>query len=629
MNRGKDHKQKRAIKKKSSTTVTAAVAERKGKEVKQQTDVKRNSSTIARAASPEKWKYYALAIIVMISFIAYFPVLHNGLLYWDDDGYIKNNPLIYSINLKELFSQNVMGNFHPLTILTLAIEYHYFGLNETGYHAFNLLLHLLNVILVFYVVFILSDKVGVALVASLLFGIHPLHVESVAWAAELKDLLYTFFFLASYIFYLNYLKNRHKKFYVIAILLFTAALLSKALAASLPVVLLLTDYFKGRKINIKTLLEKMPFFLLAIVFGIVAVLAQKSEGATDVIDFTFTQHILFACYGFISYLFKLIFPLHLCAYYPYPIKSGENIPLQYYTYLILVISLVASVFYSLRYTKKILFGIGFFSLTIFLVLQLFPVGSAIMADRYNYVPSLGIFYLAGEGFIFLWGKKQKISVIILLIGVVAFFSVKTYTRCGVWKNDMTLWNDVLSQYQTVPVAYNNRGNLFLNEKEYDRALNDYNKAIELNPNYSNAYFNRGNLFRNEKVYDRASDDYSKAIELNPIYSEAFINRGIVFMFEKKYDRALNDFNKSIELNPKFPKAYNNRGNVFYYEKKYEEAISDFSKAIVLKNDYAEAYYNRGLAEYHSGKSDAACMDLKKSAGFGYKPATDKFFQICN
>ncbi len=363
---------------------------------------------MAKAAGPERWKYYsALVIIVVISFIAYFPVLHNGLLYWDDDFYIKNNPLIYSINLKEIFSQNVMGNYHPLTILTLAIEYHYFGLNATGYHAFNLLLHLLNVILVFYVVFSLSDKVGVALVASLLFGIHPLHVESVAWAAELKDLLYTFFFLASYIFYLMYLKDRHKKFYVFAILLFSAALLSKAMAASLAVVLILTDYFKGRKINIKTLSEKIPFFLLAIAFGLVSVLAQKSAGASDVIDFAFPQRILFACFGFISYLFKLLFPLHLSAYYPYPIKGGENIPVQYYTYLILLTALVAFVCYSLRFTKKILFGAGFFALTIFLVLQLFPIGGAVMADRYSYVPSIGIFYLAGEGFIFYGAENRK------------------------------------------------------------------------------------------------------------------------------------------------------------------------------------------------------------------------------
>jgi protein O-mannosyl-transferase len=153
---------------------------------------------VERERERERWKYYsALALIIVISFIAYLPVFHNGFLEWDDTAYIGKNPLIFSINLKDIFSQNVMGNWHPFTILTLALEYHLFGLNAAGYHSVNLLLHLLNVILVFYTVFLLSDKIAVALIAALLFGVHPLHVESVAWAAELKDLLYAFFFLAS------------------------------------------------------------------------------------------------------------------------------------------------------------------------------------------------------------------------------------------------------------------------------------------------------------------------------------------------------------------------------------------------------------------------------------------------
>jgi hypothetical protein len=345
------------------------------KDHRQQQAGKKNPSAAAKAANPERWKYYVpLAIILVLSFIVYLPVLQNGLIDWDDHVYIKNNPLIHSFNLKEIFSQYVSGNYHPLTILTFAIEYQFFGLNETGYHAVNLLLHLLNVLLVFYTVFLLSDKVGVALLASLLFGIHPLHVESVAWAAELKDLLYTLFFLASYIFYLKYLKNPKRKLYIFAILLFLASLLSKAMAASLPVVLLLTDYFKGRKINKEIILEKVPFFLLAITFGVVALIAQKSSGAiADIEIFTFPQRIVFASYGFITYLLKLILPLQLSAFYPYPIASGGDIPVLYYFYVLFFSGFAAFVIYSLRFSKKIFFGTGFFAVTVFLVLQLLPV----------------------------------------------------------------------------------------------------------------------------------------------------------------------------------------------------------------------------------------------------------------
>ncbi|MBK5286350.1 MAG: glycosyltransferase family 39 protein, partial [Bacteroidia bacterium] len=357
---------------------------KKKKEHKHSQAAKTNPTKAVLVAEPAHWKYQSiLFVILLLTFIAYLPALQNGFV-WDDEPYITKNPLIYSFNLKEIFSQYVLGNYHPFTMLTLATEYHFFGLNATGYHSVNLLIHLLNVILVFYSVFFLSDKSGVALAAALLFGIHPLHVESVAWAAELKDLLYTFFFLASFICYLKYIKGFKKKYYVFALVLFSISLLSKAMAASLPVVLVLTDYFKGRKINIKSLLEKAPFFLLALIFGVVAIFAQKSSDAIqDMAVFSFPQKLTFACYGFITYLYKLLSAQNLCVLYPYPIKNGADIPLQYYAYVILFLGLASAVFYSLLYSKKVIYGIGFFTATVFLVLQLLPVGGAIMADRYS------------------------------------------------------------------------------------------------------------------------------------------------------------------------------------------------------------------------------------------------------
>lgn len=601
-------------------------------------------------------------IIVLISFLAYLPVLHNGLLDWDDYGYIKNNPLIFSINLKEIFSHNVMWNYHPLTILTLAVEYHFFGLNETGYHAVNLSLHLLNVILVFYSISLLSDNVEVALITSLLFGIHPMHVESVAWVAELKDVLYTFFFLSAYISYLKYLKNPKPKYYCIALLLFSASLLSKAMAASLPLVLLLTDYFKGRMINKKILLEKVPFFLLAIIFGVVAVYAQGTSIGTQELGLTVSQRMVLACYGFTNYLFKLVFPIHLSAFYPYPMLIAGVIPFKYYAYVIFVAGLFAFVFYSIRFSRKIAFSLGFFTVTIFLVLQFLPVGNAVMADRYSYIPSIGIFYLIAEALIVVWNKKSKMVTVLVICTVTLFFSIITFDRCSVWNNDLSLWNDVISRYKNAPIAYNNRGLVYLKEKEYakaredfdkairqypkytqayinrgnvlrninlyDEAMNDYNIAIGLEPNYYKAYFNRGILFLKNNKYDEALHDFNKAIALNPDNTEAYINRGVVFMNEKKYDRAIQDFNKAIELNPNYTDAYINRGNVFSMEKKYDQAISNFSKAIELNPDGAIAYYNRGLTELNSGDKDAACSDLKQASILGYKPAITAFSELC-
>ncbi len=599
------------------------------KEYKHHSSETKNPPVAEKAFGPDRWKIFgALAVIVLISIIVYLPVFHNGFLAWDDDAYIKNNPLIYSINLKEIFSHNVMGNWHPVTMLALALEYHLFGLNASGYHAVNLLLHLLNVILVFYTVFLLSNKAAVALVASLLFGIHPLHVESVAWAAELKDLLYTFFFLAAYICYLKYLKELrikneelrigNNKYYLLSLLLFAVSLLSKAMAASLPLVLILTDYFKGRKIDSRdainrVFIEKVPFFLLAIALGVVAVLAQKTDESAQLTTiFTFPQRLVFASFGFITYLYKLLLPLNLSAFYPYPVNNGVDIPIQYYAYLLSFLGLAAYLIYSRRFTKKIIFGIGFFTLTILFVLQLLPVGNAIMADRYSYIPSIGIFYLAGEGFIWLWSKNIKLPALILLSVSSILFSVKTYARCGVWKNDMTLWNDVIGQDKTVAEAYYNRGILFMNEKRNEEAIKDFNKVVELKPGYANSYNGRGVIFTNEKRNDEAIKEFNKAIELNRGYADAYNNRGFLFMNENRNEEAVKDYNKAIELKPGYADAFYNRGSVFVGQRRIEEAIKDFNKAVELKPNYAEAYNIRGSVFVGQRRNEEAIIDFNKA-----------------
>ncbi len=572
----------------------------------------------------ERRKYYAaLGAILTITFIVYLPVLHNSFLGWDDHFYITDNPLISSFDLKKIFSTFVMGNYHPITILTLSTEYHLFGMSERGYHAVNLLFHLANIILVFYAILLLSNKPGMALIASLLFGIHPIHVESVAWAAELKDLLYTFFFLAALICYLKYISTLRSKFYYFALILFLFSILSKAMAASFPVVLLLIDYFRERKINARVLLEKVPFFLLSLIFGVVAIMAQKTTSlAHDITIFSFPQRIVFAGYAFLTYLYKLILPIHLSAYYPYPIKNGGTIPLQYYAYVLLLFGVAAYVFYSKKTTKKILLGIGFFSISVFLVLQLMPVGGAIMADRYAYVPSIGISYLGAEGINYLWPKNLKWLAISIVCVLTVFYSVSTYSRSQIWKNDLSLWNDVISNYQTVSIAYYNRGLSYMNENKTNLALADYNKTIELMPTYTEAYVNRGSIKRDSSQYEEALNDYNKAIEISPSYATAYFNRGILYIKENKNDEAISDFTKTIELDPGNNKAYSNRGAVYFNAKRYPEAIADYSRAIALKPDAPEAYYNRAMAQFYAGHQELVGEDLKIASKLGYQPAID-------
>ena len=558
--------------------------------------------------------YGILSAILLVTFFLYLPSLQHSFLAWDDNMYIRDNPLVHSVNLKEIFSQYVAGNYHPFTVLALAIEYRFFGLDPAGYHAVNLFLHLVNVVLVFRTVMQWSNKADVSLVAALLFAIHPMHVESVAWAAAQKDLLYTFFFLSSYLLYLRFTRIGKTKFLAASLLLFIGAMLSKAMAAPLPVLLILSDYFMGRKINAKTLLEKVPFFLVAFGLGIIAVFAQQSAGATEIVAVPPIQRPAIACMAFLRYLGFHAVPVNLSAYYPYPVKPGEMLPGYSYVYMIALVILAVATIYSLRYTKKIFFGMAFFVITVFLVLQLLPVGGAMMADRYSYIPSIGIFFLAGEGFHLLRKSKGPTlaSALLLLAGVV--YSGTTYARCQVWKNDQTVWNDVIRHYQNLPLAYNNRGIYLMSVEKDEEAMADFNKAIELKPEYFKAYSNRGSLFYAKGDYPAAIRDYSKAIALEPASELLYYNRAMCFNFLNRFDSAYSDYSTVLKLKPENKEALFGRANLLMKNGKMEQALADFNRLIILSPAFTEAYVNRGNLYRDQNRQEEALRDYDKAIG---------------
>jgi tetratricopeptide (TPR) repeat protein len=565
------------------------------------------------SATPGSWKYYiVLAVILLLSFFIYIRSLKNGFV-WDDTIYIINNNLIKDFSwkgIKAIFNNFSSDNYAPLTDLINAVQYKISGLNPSAFHLGSLVFHLVNVALVFWFIRLLCNRWEVAAIAALFFGIHPMQVESVAWVSAGSTLYCAVFFLVSLIAYLYYLRSSLKRYLFFSLLFFILSVLSKPVAVILPVVLLLIDYIKDRKITLKILLEKSPFLILSLVAGILSLLLKNQAGAVANSDMlSFHQRIIFAAYGFINYLLKLIFPLHLSAFYPYPVS---NIPIQYYAYVVSAIGIVAYAIYSVRFSKKIFFGIGFFAVTVFLMLQLVPVGSAVMADRYSYLPFIGFFYLAGEGLTTLWGKKLKLGAILILCVFTVLFSVKTCNRCSIWQNDMTLWSDVISQYKIIAVAYNNRGNYLKNEKRNTEALKDFNKAIELTPDFAVTYVNRGNLYLNEKRTAEALKDYNKAIELKPELAGTYINRGNLYLNEKRNAEALKDYNKAIELKSDIADAYNNRGNLFVSEKRNNEAFKDFNRSIELNPDYAEAYFNRGTLFMNENRNEQALKDLTRA-----------------
>ncbi len=556
--------------------------------------------------------WYALGVILLTTLVVYFKAIRFDLLIWDDNLYINENEHIKGLgweNIKLFFTSFYAGNYQPLTILMYTIEYKLVGLGPKLYHFNNILLHLFNTVLVFVLAKKLAPKNSyVALITAAFFAIHPMHIESVAWVAERKDVLYTFFFLLSLIFYLAYLQSKKLTAIILAGLFFIFSCMSKSAAVILPLVLILLDYYMNRKITWKTLLEKLPFLLISLVFGLVALQSQKQAmPVTQTIPIL--DRLFIVSDSFITYLVKAFVPVRLSAFYPYPAELGGTLPFYYYVSLVFVILVLAFVWYSRRWGKDVIFGFLFFVITIALVLQIITVGNATMADRYTYVPFIGIFFIIGKLYENLASKAKNANtlLIILVIGFLIFAGA-SFARMSKWRNDETLFTDVIGKFPKNPLAYNNRGCYYLKIAQADsladnnlkkdmyfkKSFQDFDNLVKVDDDYFHGHYNRGLSRYFLKDYANAIKDYSIEIQNNPRDTDAYFDRGNAKKESGDYAGAIQDFDKVLEMKPRSESAYFNRGNAKKEINDYAGAIQDYDKAIELNPKLIKAYNNRSL-----------------------------------
>jgi len=362
------------------------------------------------------------------------------------------------------------------------------------------------------------------------------------------------------------------------------------MAVSEPLVLLLIDYVMNKKPDRKNLLEKIPFFTVAAVCAALSYVTQENTGAIS----QYPSLILKMCvpfYGMLFYLVKTIVPIQLSAFYPFPIHPDSSIQAQILLSPLLVIGIGTAVYYSRRYSKKAVFGALFFLVTIAPVLQIVPIGKFIVAERYTYIPLIGVYFVFAEGLAYVYNNRFKnngIAKKVLTAGLcllLFIYGCETYRRCGVWKDSLTLWNDVIAQFP-VAFAYNHRGVAYHVKGDYDRAILDYTQAIALDPNYAVAYTNRGLAYTSNGNGKHAIMDYTQAITLDPRYAQAYTNRGVAYHAVGDYDRAISDYTQAIVLNPR----------------------------------YVKAYIDRGLAYHAKGDDGRALEDVEKACGLGFSPA---------
>ena len=554
--------------------------------------------------------------ILAITAVIYGRAALNELTSFDDDFYILNNPFLRDWTwhgVKAIFTSFYTSNYHPLTTLSYFFEYHFAGVNPLPYHILNIVLHLICTWLVYRFTYRLSGSTITAAIVSLFFGIHPMHVESVAWISSRKDLLYTIFFLLSSLQYLKYQQAQSKTAHYIACLIFfVAAILSKAAAVSLPLVFFAIDWYQGRRLSKSSFLEKAPFLALSIVFGIINILAQKEGGSINHIAAGFgIINRIFLFFSAISfYLVKLVAPIGLCAMHYFP-KLGPDgkLPPLYYLSLPFISLLLWLITRHYKLRRDVLFGFAFFIFTISLMLQIVSVGSALTAERYTYVAYIGLFYIIGQWISQVAIYKWRIPLTIIGIAFTLFCCLQTWNRISIWKNDDILFSDFIEKYPDVYHGYWLRGNYRKRIGDLPGAIADYSSSLERNARFEDAWYNRGLVYDMVGKPKAAIRDYTQAIKLSPGLAEAFNNRGWALYQLGDTARAMADYNHALLLNPAYPQACNNRGWAYLQSGNTQNALIDFTKAIELLPGFAKPYYNRSYIRASMGDYKGAVEDL--------------------
>ncbi len=622
--------------------------------------------------------------IALITFLFLYTCTNNKFTNWDDIGYVTSDQYIKNSSwegIKTIFSTStqVMGNYHPLTIITYAFEYSYIGLQPFLYHLDNLLFHILCTLAVYLFVKVFTGRMVAAGVAALLFGLHPMHIESVAWVAGRKDLLYGTFFMLSlttYVLYLRATGSKRTMWYILGIVLFALSLLAKSVAVTLPVTLFLFDYYEQRKLHLKLLLEKIPHFGLSLLFGLLSVQAQTNIGALGKLDVHFNpiERIALGCYALTTYLWKLVVPVGLSNFYPYPLKEADSLPASYYAYVIIIAALIAVIIKFARHNKMVVFGTLFFTINIALLLQFIPVGGAIMSDRYGYIPYLGFFLIAGwfvsEHFTNGMTQTGKVA----LGGTLAYCLVLGYmahARCEDWYDSYSLWSDDSAKHPESPIAYFYLGQDYSgrfenatdpNDKKIkaDSTLFFYNMSIQRKPDYINPIICVGELQRTVGMIDDAKITYYRAMNINPKNENVYLGMGIVFSIKHQFDSAEYCFRKALSLKPYYPEGHSNYANfldiigqtdssLYHYQmaidqnpdatipylnrariylrlQRFNEALKDYDHVLAITPENGDALVSRSRAYASKGDKAHALQDVEMAIKLGYKNIDPAYYQ---
>jgi Flp pilus assembly protein TadD len=556
---------------------------------------------------------FALAVAVVL---AYLPVLQGGFVAWDDDLYVVGNRHVHGLsweNVQWAFTTVHSGNWIPLTWLSHAVDAQLYGLDPRGHHATALLLHVANTVLVFLVLRALTGARWRSAAVAALFGLHPLHVESVAWVSERKDVLSAFFWLLAVGAYARCARRPSGRRYALVAVAFAAAMLAKPMAVTLPVLLLLLDYWPLGRLSLRAVAEKVPLVVIALACSIAAFAAQQAEGGTrSLSQIAFADRLGNAAFAYVRYLSLMVWPARLSPWYSHPALEGP--PLGDATVIgatLLLASITVGVAAAARRRPYLVVGWLWYLVTLLPVIGIVQVGGQGMADRYTYLPLLGIFIaVVWEVASWRWWNvpAARRAGTVAVLATLAIFAVLTVRQTRVWHDSLTLWTTTLARNPRAAIAYYALGGLYAADGRGDAAIAAYRRALKLRPDYANAHRELAPLLVRTGRLAAAAAHYRKAIAGGSDPAANHNDLANVLSSQGRVAEARRHLRLALRLRPDLVEAHNNLGILLAEEGRLREAEAEFRAALQAQPSFAPARQN--LAALLAERGAAAGEDAR-------------------
>ena len=561
--------------------------------------------------------YLALALATLVG---YWQVRNCDFTSYDDNLYVTENRYVQTGLTGEgalwAFTTGHAANWHPLTWLSHMLDCHLFGTNPRWHHFTNLLLHIANTLLLFTVLKRMTSALWRSAFVAAVFALHPLHVESVAWIAERKDVLSTLFWLLTMIAYVSYVRRPGTGRYLLTLLLFALGLMAKPMLVTLPFVLLLLDYWPlgrlqlGRdvsnKVRLRLVWEKLPFFVLSAASSVITFLVQQSGAAVATAEkLPIGFRIANALVSYSSYIVKMVYPSRLAVLYP--LSGHDLLTWKPVVSLIVLVSLSAAIIRIARRRRYIAVGWLWYLGTLVPVIGLIQVGEQAFADRYTYIPLIGLFIIVSWGLPDLLSKWQYRKITLALSAGIVLVVLIVCTRIQVryWQNSFTLFGHALEVTENNAGMHRAMGLSLVSQGRFDEAVSHCRQAVRINPNSARLHKSLGVTLAAQGNFGEAISSYHHALQLKPNYAEVYNYLGDALQSQGQLDEAVSSYSQALQLKPNYAEAHNNLSVALQFKGQSNEAIAHLHRALEVEPYYAEAYCNLGVVLQSQGKPDEA------------------------